>query len=195
MGKIFCLMGKSSTGKDTIFKEVMKNNKFNLKKIVPYTTRPIREGEMDGVNYYFTDEEGFNKLEKEGRIIEARAYETFHGLWRYFTVDDNQIDLENNNYIIIGTLVAYEQFKEYFGAEKLVPIMIELDDGERLQRALHRERKPENHRYEEMCRRYLADCVDFSQDKLDKAGIKKKFYNEDLDQCVREVLDYMRDNC
>ena len=57
MNKLFVLMGKSSTGKDTIFKEVLKNKEVELKTIVPYTTRPIREGEKDGVEYYFVSSE------------------------------------------------------------------------------------------------------------------------------------------
>ena len=58
MGRIFCLMGKSSTGKDTIYKELLEEKKLDLHKIVPYTTRPIREGEKNGEEYFFTDEEG-----------------------------------------------------------------------------------------------------------------------------------------
>ena len=50
MGKIFYIMGKSASGKDTIYKELIeKMPKFH--SIVPYTTRPMREGEKDGVEY------------------------------------------------------------------------------------------------------------------------------------------------
>lgn len=52
MGKIICLMGKSSTGKDTIYKHLLSDRRLGLKKIVPYTTRPIRNGERDGVEYF-----------------------------------------------------------------------------------------------------------------------------------------------
>ena len=95
MGKIICLMGKSSTGKDTIFKRLLEDDTLELKTIVPYTTRPIRVGERDGVEYFFTDEEGFQRLKDRGKIIEAREYHTFHGLWRYFTGDDGQIEPES----------------------------------------------------------------------------------------------------
>ena len=54
MGKIVYLMGKSSSGKDTIFKELMKEGTMDLRTIVPYTTRPIRAGEENGVEYFFT---------------------------------------------------------------------------------------------------------------------------------------------
>ncbi len=189
MGRIIYLMGKSSSGKDTIFKELLRA--FPLRTIVPYTTRPIRAGEQNGVEYFFTDEEAFQRLQAEGRIIEDRAYHTFHGLWRYFTVNDGQIKLEERDYIMIGTLEAYRNMKEYFGEDRLVPVMIELDDGIRLQRALDRERSEEHPRYEEMCRRFLADSEDFSEEKMREAGITRRFQNDELERCLKEIMEYI----
>ena len=99
MGKIVYLMGKSSSGKDTIFKELMKEGTMDLRTIVPYTTRPIRAGEENGVEYFFTDETGFQTLREQGKVIEDRAYNTVYGIWRYFTVDDGQIDLDHKRII------------------------------------------------------------------------------------------------
>ncbi len=191
MGKIVYLCGKSSSGKDTIYKELLEKETLKLKTIVPYTTRPVRVGERDGVEYFFTDEEGFQKLLGDGKIIEHREYHTVHGLWRYFTADDGQIDLEAGDYIVIGTLEGYEKMKAYFGAEALCPVLIELDDGERLRRALSRESKQEHPRYEEMCRRFLADSVDFGEDKIQAAGITRRFQNDHLAQCLKEVEAYI----
>ncbi|MBQ7776110.1 MAG: guanylate kinase [Lachnospiraceae bacterium] len=194
MGKIICLMGKSSTGKDTIFKRLLKREELGLKLIVPYTTRPMREGEREGVEYHFTDEAGFQKLRHEGKIIEDRAYDTVHGLWRYFTVADESIDLEQNNYCLIGTLEAYIHIRDYFGEDKVLPVLIELDDGERLQRALNREKKQEQPKYEEMCRRFLADSKDFSEERIAQAGIQKRFYNGYLEPCLRAIITYIRES-
>ena len=191
MGKIVYLMGKSSTGKDTIYKNLLAENRFHLQKIIPYTTRPMRIKETDGVQYFFTDEEGYGKLLESGRIIEQRAYHTYHGLWRYFTVDDGRIDLDKQDYICIGTLESYESTKAYFGEENMVPVLIELDDGARLQRALDRERKQSEPKYEEMCRRFLADSEDFAEEKIKKAGIVRRFYNENLEQCLKEIDAYI----
>lgn len=191
MGKIIYLMGKSSSGKDTIYRELLRRNKLGLRTIVPYTTRPIRVGETDGQEYYFTDEAGFLNLEAGGRVIEHRAYHTYHGLWRYFTVDDGQVDLDNGSYIVIGTLESFLSTGRYFGRNKMIPVLIELDDGIRLQRALNRERKQKNPKYEEMCRRYLADCEDFAEEKIEAAGIKKRFYNDDLEKALMEIEDYI----
>ena len=132
MAKIIYIMGKSSTGKDTIYKRLLRESTLALQTIVPYTTRPIRAGEKNGVEYYFTDEEGFERLLAQGKIIEERAYQTFHGLWRYFTVDDGQIRPDEQDYIMIGTLEAYQKMKEHFGEDRLLPVLIELDDGVRL---------------------------------------------------------------
>ena len=193
MGKIVYLMGKSSSGKDTVFKKLMKKG-LELHPIVPYTTRPIRAGEENGVQYFFTDEDGFQSLCSQGKVIEDRAYHTMHGLWRYFTVDDGQILLGERSSIMIGTLEGYMKMKAYFGEEQLLPIMIELDDGIRLQRALDRERKEDHPKYKEMCRRFLADCEDFSEEKILEAGICRRFYNENLEQCLDEIVAYIAEN-
>ena len=191
MGKMVYLMGKSSTGKDTVYKQLLKSPSLKLKKIVPYTTRPIRAGETEGEEYFFTDEKGFENLKAQGRVIEDRAYHTYHGLWRYFTVDDGNIDLEHNDYIIIGTLESFIKTRDYFGSDKVLPILLEVDDGVRLQRALDRERAQENPKYQELCRRYLADEEDFSTEKIREAGIDLKFSNDNLEKCLSEIEEYL----
>ncbi|MCI5959943.1 MAG: guanylate kinase [Lachnospiraceae bacterium] len=194
MGKIFYLMGKSSSGKDTIYNQLIHKDSLQLKKIVLYTTRPRRIGETNGVQYYFVDNDSAIRLQKAGKVIEMRSYDTVYGEWKYFTVCDDQIDLLNNDYLMIGTIESYLRTKEYFGTDQVVPIMIELDDGIRLQRALDREKCEPKPRYEEMCRRFLADSVDFSQDKKKEAGITKEFYNQDLEQCLQEIEAYILAN-
>ncbi|MBQ6806803.1 MAG: guanylate kinase [Lachnospiraceae bacterium] len=194
MGKIVCLMGRSSSGKDTIFKKLLEQRDVPLQKIVPYTTRPIRDGEQNGVEYYFTDEVGYQELLRAGSIIESRAYNTCYGVWRYFTVADENIDLSTQSYVLIGTLEAYAHICKFYGKEQVLPVMIELDDGVRLQRALDREKAQDNPKYEEMCRRFLADAEDFSIDKMQAAGITQSFYNDDLEICLSKIVTYLKDN-
>ncbi len=192
MGKIFYLMGKSSSGKDTIFKELLKGAE-GLKTIVPYTTRPIRAGEQEGVEYHFTDEAGFQKLADAGKVIEQRGYQTVYGLWRYFTVDDGQfVPGGDADYVMIGTLEAYQSMQACYGRENVLPVLIELDDGVRLMRALEREMQQEKPGYEEMCRRFLADSTDFSEDKIVEAGIERRFYNDNLEHCLNEIRAYIK---
>ena len=192
MGKIFCVMGKSATGKDTVYQNLLAENSLNLKRIIPYTTRPIREGEENGREYYFCTEEDVQKYEKEGRIVELRAYNTVYGIWKYFTLNDGNIQLDKENYLLIGTLEAYTKIRDYFGEAKVVPIYIEVEDGERLLRAITREKQQDVPKYEEMCRRFLADAKDFSEEKLVEAGIEKRFVNVELLDTITKVRDYIQ---
>ena len=81
MSKIFYIMGKSASGKDRIYSRLAGDRTLNLKKLILYTTRPIRDGEKEGVQYYFTDNENLKRFENEGRVIEARSYDTVYGVW------------------------------------------------------------------------------------------------------------------
>lgn len=191
MGKIYCMMGKSSSGKDTLYKMLLQDKELSLKTVVPYTTRPMRAGERDGVEYYFCDEERLAELETAGKVIELRAYDTVHGVWKYFTVSDHQMEDETRDYLLIGTLESYQKLKCYFGKERVVPIYIEVEDGVRLERALQRERTQKEPRYEEMCRRFLADSMDFSEEKLREAQITTRFENENLEETKQNIKKYM----
>lgn len=187
MGKIYYMMGKSSSGKDTLYKEVLKALP-ELKTLVLYTTRPIREREQEGVEYHFVTDEELERFEKAGKIIEERTYDTVYGAWKYATIEDGQINLAAYDYLVIGTLESYDGMKKCYGAENLVPIYIEVEDGERLSRALSRERQQEQPKYEEMCRRFLADQKDFSEENLKEAGIVRRYYNDDKVQCLEKII-------
>ena len=191
MGKIYYVMGKSSSGKDTIYKKLLEWHP-GFRTIVPYTTRPIREGERDGVEYFFVDDERLRDMQESGQVIEVRSYNTRCGIWTYFTADDGQIDLDAHDCLVIGTLVSYRALREYFGEEKLIPVYIEVDDGLRLARAVERERRQAEPKYSELCRRFLADEEDFSEENLGRAGITRRFENRELDECLTEIEEYIR---
>ena len=91
MGKIYYLMGKSASGKDHIYENLIQETALDLKPFVLYTTRPIRSGEQDGREYFFVDEKRLSELREAGKIIEERMYSTVQGPWYYFTADDGQI--------------------------------------------------------------------------------------------------------
>ena len=192
MAKIFIVMGKSATGKDTIYKKLLESEELQLKTAVMYTTRPIRKSEIDGVEYHFVDEATLLELQKQNKIIEHRSYETIHGTWHYFTVNDGQINLQKADYLMIGTLETYAQIREYYGKDTVVPIYIEVEDGVRLLRAIRREKKQEQPKYAEMCRRYLADDEDFSDENLKKNGITKRFQNQDINICLFDIKEAIK---
>lgn len=193
MGRIFYIMGKSASGKDTIYKKLLEDREFDFKTLVPYTTRPMRSQEKNGVDYFFTDEAGLERIRREGRLIELRSYQTVLGIWNYFTVDDGQLDLVHCNYLMVGTLQSWQAMRAYFGDESLVPILVEVDDGVRLQRALDRERAQDEPKYAELCRRFLADEADFSGERIQAAGIGRRFENNVLADCLLEIKEYIRE--
>jgi len=191
MGKIFYVMGKSASGKDTIFNELLKRVR-GMKKLIPYTTRPQRKDEKDGWEYHFTTQEKLKEYEAKGKLIEKRTYRTEEGPWTYATVDDDGVNMDGPaNYLGIGTLESYAKLQKYYGEERVVPLFISLDPGIRLQRALNRENMQKSPQYKEMCRRFLADEEDFSEEKLYDAGIRKRYVNEDLNRCLADIMEDM----
>ena len=130
MGKIFCVMGKSASGKDTIYNKILQDDSLMLSRIIPYTTRPIRDGETQDKDYHFCNEEDVKRLSEQGRIIELREYNTVYGVWKYFTVNDDDIDLRCKSYLTVGTLESYTKIRDYFGSDKVLPIYVEVEDGD-----------------------------------------------------------------
>lgn len=192
MGKLFYLMGKSSSGKDHIYERLIRMKDLDLKRFVLYTTRPMRDGEEEGREYHFTDPDELKHLEDAGKVIEKRVYQTVHGPWIYFTADNGEMAAEGSRWLGIGTPESYCVLRDYFGGNNVLPVYIEVDDGIRLERALQRERSQEKPDYAEMCRRYLSDLEDFSEEKLEKAGITKRFSNDgELETCIDEIASWI----
>ncbi len=195
MSKIFCLTGKSGSGKDTVFNELIKRDIPLLKRVVTHTTRPMRAGETEGVEYHFTDEKTLAELEGSGNIIEKREYNTQKGLWIYFTCA-SEIDMSSGcDYIMIGTPDVAEKLFECFGEDVVVVIYLELDDRERLLRCINRESQQKCPDYSEVCRRYLADEADFKPERLKKykqmhVVNSQRTIEENADDCAGVILKY-----
>lgn len=188
-GILVYILGKSSSGKDSIYREI--RSQYDLVPMVIYTTRPMRSGEQEGVEYHFVDMDFLIEARERGSVIEERTYQTVNGPWTYFTLDES-FDFVNYSYLGIGTLDSYIFIKEYYGDCVIVPIYIEVDDGIRLRRALEREINSVNPQYSEMCRRFLADEEDFAEDHLRECGIFKKFSNDGpMDKCIEEIKQYL----
>ncbi len=195
MGRIFIIIGKSATGKDTIFKMLLESKELALQTVVMYTTRPIRVSETDGVEYYFVNEDKLRELQSQNKVIEHRAYDTVHGVWHYFTVNDGQLDLEKEDYLMLGTLESFGQIQKYYNKDRVVPIYIEVEDGVRLLRALKREKKQKEPKYAELCRRFLADDEDFSEENIKAHGITRRYSNIDINNCLSEITADIKKYC
>ena len=196
MGRIYYIIGKSATGKDSILDELTRDPALGLRKIVQYTTRPRRGGEEEGREYHFISMEESDRLLDAGKVIEMREYNTVYGIWRYMLVDDGLADPGKGRFAAVGTIASYQKVRDYYGSEAVVPIYIFVETGERLERALRRERTHAYPKYTEMCRRFLTDEADFSDEKLQEAGlmapdgtVRNAVENIDFQECVQEVRE------
>lgn len=182
---IYYIMGKSATGKDTIYKKLLSMN-IGLKSIAIYTTRPKRDYEKEGVEYNFVDKKFID--DNKNKVIEIRTYHTVYGDWYYATLDDGKIN-DNDNYLMIGTLESYKKMKDYFGEDKIYPLYITLPNNIRYDRALEREKEQKIPKFEEMERRFNADEIDFSEENILSAGIKKRYENIDTEICIKQIIE------
>ena len=192
MGNIYCIMGKSASGKDTIYKRLLEVQPVSLRSIVTYTTRPPRSDETEGVEYKFVTPDVLRKMRKQDLIIEERCYHTVHGDWYYFTADDGQIK-DDETYLLVQTPEGFKSLRDYYGRSRVRPIYIEVEDGLRLARAVERERLEAIPRYTELCRRFIADEADFSESVLLSLGIEKRYQNADFDKCMDEICQDLKE--
>jgi guanylate kinase len=158
MGRLICIIGKSCSGKDTLFKNIMKSGSFV--PVVPYTTRPKRKNERDGVDYRFVSKNMMKEMSKRGEIIESRRYNTVAGVWYYFTAAFTLP--EDKDAIMITTPEGLAKISAHFGAENVFAVYLSLGGRELLLRAVRRESKQKSPNYAEVCRRFLADERDFN---------------------------------
>lgn len=193
--KLIYILGKSSSGKDTIYG--LLKEKIDVDYYIMYTTRPIREGESNGVDYNFINNEEMQKYIDgiySSKLIEYRTYDTIQGPWTYATINDEQFLLKKDM-LMIGTMESYEKVREHFKYNsniEMFPIYIEVPDNIRLKRAIEREEKQNEPKFVELCRRFVADSIDFSEENLKRLGINRRFENLDLNNCVNEILEYIK---
>lgn len=186
MGKLFVMMGKSASGKDTLYRRMMERY-TELHPVIPYTTRPIRAGESEGAEYHFVPIERMEQMKRNGQIVECRCYQTVKGPWYYFTADDGQIDFAKGDYALISTLEGYEQIRDFYGEDRVVPLYIEVEDFLRLERALSREQQQAAPCVAEVCRRFLADEEDFSEEKLRRLDISQRISNISAEEALAQI--------
>lgn len=150
MNKII-IMGKSSAGKDFFCTKLAQ---MGLKKIITYTTRPMRQGEVNNKDYHFIKEEQFLKMVKEKQFLEWRSYDTVEGKWYYGSTTRSY----NDGDFIILTLDGIKNIAEKLKEEGIdyTTLLLTADDDTRLKRALKRGDNPE-----EIKRRIQADNMDF----------------------------------
>lgn len=192
MSMIYFLMGKSASGKNHIAEALLEDKDLALEPIVLYTTRPMRATEIDGYDYHFITDREEEAFMKAGKIIEERVYNTVKGDWKYFTADDGTFDKlkEGKRLFVIGTLEAYERYRDYFGEDRICPIYIDVNDATLIERSVRRENKQNDPDFEEVYRRFKADRSDFAPEKLARINKLHRFTNNgNLEDCIRNIKE------
>lgn len=183
--KIFALLGYMGVGKDTILKQVLKDID-DVKPIISTTTRPMRKGETEGVEYYFIDDVEFFRRGTD--FVEQRIYHTKvkengvekDATWRYGI---ERAELEKDDYlIVIVDSVGYKELKNYVGNGKIVPIFISAPQEELKARALAR-----GDLEAEVDRRLKDDYERFMDFRVRTVYHEVKNINGRLEEAIKEV--------
>lgn len=176
--KIIALIGESGAGKDTILQKVCRMPQPHLHSIVSYTTRPPREGEVDGENYFFISADEFANLIFDDKMLEATTFREWCYGTGYDSLDINKVNIGVFNPDGVELLSHLDEIELYVYWIKTHP-------KERLLRSLTRELNPD---VDEIVRRYLADEEAFAAVGNDIHIIElKNDTEEDLKIAVRYI--------
>lgn len=171
---VVILVGASASGKSTLAKEFEKQNP-NFSRIVTYTTRPKREGEVDTVDYHFISDEVFESMIKGDMFVEHADYRG----WHYGTAVNFG---KNEDKIVVLTPAGARAFRRYaqnhpeLGLNIFV-VYLEVDRKSRLIKMLQRDSD-----IDECTRRSLSDVGQFDsfEDEAD-CVINNDEYKIDVD--------------
>lgn len=162
MKKFTILVGKSASGKDAVRKQILKISSY--KSIISTTSRPPREGEQEGVDYYFISKDEFIELIEDGAFAEYRKYNAIDKndesvVWYYGTRKNNKYN-ERSKYITILDLDGARSFIDFYGADNCRVCYIFCNDEERERRA--KEGRGEDFKQNEWNRRLEDDNKKFA---------------------------------
>lgn len=178
--QLVALIGKAGSGKDTILKDVVRAYELPMNIIVSYTTRPMREGEVEGREYHFISKDEFEQMIKNNQMFE---YVQFNSWW-YGTgincLDENKINIGIFNPSGIRTLINFPEID-------LQIYYIHVSDKERLLRQLNREEFPD---IKEIIRRYSADEEDFKNINFNNMQILFNETERDRLKCCDTITDH-----
>lgn len=169
------LCGKSASGKDTIAKRLSRRG---FEPLISYTSRPMRDGEKEFVDYVFLTKQDFEQRIKEGRFIEYRSYKTLvngnEDVWYYGTPKRDLIDMltAEKDFVIVLDLDGAKVFMDYYGRENCFCVSIEASDSTRTERAMKRGSFDGT----EWDRRVEADFEAFSEERVE-AVCDDRVYN------------------
>ena len=170
--KIFYIIGKSGSGKTSLRDMLLAQKDLPLIKLEEVTTRPKRENESDDT-YKFVNSDEYFSMCQDGKIMEARGYQVANGEeWFYGTLNPDELN-PKGIYISAGPLQAFESIRNLYGSD-VIPIYLDVTDRNLILRSIQREVPDSGVMYKEICRRFISDTEDFSEERLNSIGIDPK---------------------
>lgn len=163
---LFVFLGKSASGKDSIMKKFIEE--LHMIKVPEITTRPKREGEEEGKNYYFVTNEEFDKEVELGEIRGATFYDTDKGIWKYGIRIEDLVDIVSENdsgAALITNPITFTEMveKKIFKHVNVVVIYVHRKLKKRLVASIKRDTLANS---EEILNRFLRDEHDFDTNEF-----------------------------
>ena len=193
MQNLTILVGCSASGKDTVMNRLVKE--FDVKPVISYTTRPIRDCEIQGREYHFITEEEFERMKNNAEFIETRVYETVKGNWYYGLPKCGFDPEDDNNYITIldfdGLLELEKWLRSIGQINKLTSIYIDVTEQNRLIRSLNREQNMTKKQVEEVIRRYYDDNSNVVTGKAYCSLVFPNNTYEEFDNLIEYIYEYV----
>ena len=177
MFKIIALIGEAGSGKDSIMQNILKKRPLQFNEIISCTTRPMREGEAEGVNYFYLTPEEFAGKVLNGEMLEATSFND----WFYGTSYDSlRSDCTNIGVFNPDGIRAMSEMPDI----DLSIFKISCSDKVRLLRQLNRE---ENPNVDEIIRRFSADKSDFADLEFEYIEVKNET-KEDFELAIEQIM-------
>ena len=177
MYRIVALVGESGCGKDYAASALVEKYPHLFHQVIPDTTRPKRDYEIDGLHYNFITSKKFAEYVLDGTMLEATC---FNDNWYYGTNKNSLV--ENRINLVILNPIGLERIKENTNI-KVYSIYIQTFPIGRLMKCLQREGSPNCH---EICRRFLADEEMFKNFNGD-INIRNNYTEEFIDRLLDKI--------
>ena len=176
MYNIIAIMGKAGSGKDTILQTVLKDEPA-LHEIISCTSRPMRQGEKHGINYfYYNDQDFLNKIEN-GEMLESTNFNNWYYGTGLDSVSEDKINIGVFNPAGVRSLLNRKDCN-------ILVFWVQAADKTRLIRQLNRESDPD---VKEIIRRFSTDEKDFSGIDFSYISLKNEDYFDDI-TCAKAIL-------
>jgi len=179
MPKILCILGKSAVGKDTLAAGLLNDKDLSVTKAISYTTRPRRENEVNGEDYYFISVDEFMKMRNNNEFLEETSYNVNGETWYYGFAKKSFMNLNKTIIAVINPRGLVEFINDEDIRKNLFVLYLKANENVRKKRYFTRD-KALNDKIltDRWAARIKQDKTDF--ESIDGLLVRKKIPNVTL---------------